>query len=447
MIALADMTGKTYAVMGLDRSGLASVRALCAAGARVLADDDKPGQVEKAVAAGAVSAKLSEVPLEGITALVLTPGIPHRLPRPHSIAARFIAANIPVIGDIELFAQSHPAARIVGITGTNGKSTTTALITHILQSAGIEVAVGGNFGIGVLDLPVLPASGVYVLELSSYQLERCPSLAVDVGIMLNLTSDHLDRHGDMAGYAEAKANLFARPRGLATAICGADDEWSRAIGEKAAANGFHFQVISVPRTGPLTEIKTLPGSHNWQNAEAARLACHTLGLDEAQILAGLNSYPGLDHRQQLVGTTQDIHFVNDSKATNADATAKALGCYNNIYWIIGGKPKPGGLAGLEEFMPRIRHAFLIGEATEEFAAWLNGKITYERCGELATATACAFATALAEGHKDAVVLLSPACASFDQFRSFEERGVTFAALARAICSPPQEVADAALQSH
>lgn len=434
MIDLGQKAGQSYAVMGLDRSGLATVKALRAAGATVLADDDNPAQVEKAVALGATAAKLREASLEGLSALVLTPGIPHHLPEPHPVAARFSAAGIPIIGDIELFAQSQPKARIVGITGTNGKSTTTALITHILKTAGVETAVGGNFGIPALDLPMLDAKGVYVLELSSYQLERCPSLSVDVGIMLNLTSDHLDRHGDMAGYAAAKAHLFDHPRKGAVALCG-EDAGSQQLGQHAKANGFDLHTIIVPAEGPLTQVATLPGAHNWQNAEAAHLACGALGLTQAQILQGIKTYPGLDHRQQLVGNAQGIRFINDSKATNADAAAKALGCYEHIYWIIGGKAKPGGLNGLEAYMPRIRRAFLIGAATDEFAAWLEGRAPYERCGDLATATELAFATAMAEGHKDAVVLLSPACASFDQFRSYEERGQRFAALARNICSP------------
>lgn len=438
MISLGDLSGKTYAVMGLDRSGLASVKALCASRARVLAHDDNPAQTDKAVALGAIAADLASCTLTGVEALVLTPGIPHHLPTPHVVAARFRAENIPIIGDIELFARTRPDARIVGITGTNGKSTTTALITHILKSAGVETAVGGNFGIAALDLPMMGKTGIYVLELSSYQLERCPSLAVDVGIMLNLTSDHLDRHGTLQGYADAKANLFAHPRGVATAICGVDDPWTRAIADKAAANGFTVKSILVPQSGPLTTVPTLPGAHNWQNAEAARLACLALGLSEDVILKGLSTYPGLDHRQQLVGETNGIRFINDSKATNADATAKALGCYDAIYWIVGGKAKPGGLNGLEGYMPRIRKAFLIGDATEEFATWLNGKAAIERCGDLATATLSACAMALAESPDGAVILLSPACASFDQFKNYEERGTRFAELARALCSPRPE---------
>lgn len=404
---------QTFAVMGLDKSGLASVAFLLAEGCRVLAWDDNPAQRERASALGAEITDLAQSSCD--CELVLTPGIGYN----HPVAQRFKS----IISDIELFARANPAARIVGVTGTNGKSTTSALIHHILKNAGIKAEIGGNFGTSPL---ALPKADVYVLELSSYQLERCPSLRVEVGIMLNLTPDHLERHGDMEGYAKAKARLFVN--GAGTAIYGTDDAWTIATGEAAAKHGWKPAPLHVPADGrfegyDLAQYKTLPGAHNWQNALAAIFACRALGLTDSVIHAGLSDFPGLPHRQQHVARVQGIDFINDSKATNADATARALGCYDRIYWIAGGRPKAGGLNGLERYMPRIARAFLIGEAASDFARWLDGKAPYELCGDLRTATTQAYKAARQEG---GVVLLSPACASLDQFKNYEERGNLFA---------------------
>ena len=419
-------TTSSFAVLGLDKSGLAAVRHLIGAGKTVFAFDDKPEQCEKAQALGAQIVDLTTLD-PATTELVLTPGVGGK----HKVAQHF---GGKFIGDIELFVRANPAARIVGITGTNGKSTTTALIHHILKSADVKAEIGGNFGTSPLDLP---EAEVYVLELSSYQLERCPSLAVEVGIMLNLTPDHLERHGDMVGYAAAKANLFINGKG--TALFGVDDDWSLAIGEAAASRGWDAQPLDIPPDGrfesfDFTQLATLPGLHNWQNAFAALLTCRAMGLSDDAIAAGLKSFPGLDHRQQLVATAANVRFINDSKATNADATAKALGCYADIYWVVGGLPKTGGLNGLEGYMPRIRRAFVIGQAAEAFGQWLQGKAPYEQCGTLDVATTKAAACALADGLDGAVVLLSPACASWDQFKNFEERGKLFASLASSLSS-------------
>ncbi len=424
---------QTYAVMGLDKSGLATVQYLVAKGCRVLAWDDNPAQRERAKAAGA---EITDLARGGIEAeLVLTPGITTR----HQVAQQFKS----IISDIEIFARDNPNARIVGITGTNGKSTTTALIHHILSAAGIKAAIGGNFGTSPL---ALPAADVYVLELSSYQLERCPSLRVAVGVMLNLTPDHLDRHGDMQGYADAKAKLFANARTDAVAVFNEDDSWAVQLGERAVENGFSASRISTKQEGglfaatakdgqlrmmgnvvlDLKTVSTLPGEHNWQNAAAAFAACYALDMTAEDIVAGIKTFPGLAHRQQLVAQQNGLIFVNDSKATNADATAKALGCYENIYWIIGGRAKAGGLDGLESYMPRIRKAFVIGEAAEDFGQWLvKNNVAYEQCGELKIATAKATLLAQQEKLGHAVILLSPACASLDQFKGFEERGTMF----------------------
>lgn len=453
MISLPFAKDKHYAVMGLDKSGLPAVQALLAAGAKVTAWDDNPAQLEAAKAAGAEIADLSTVDAKPFDALVLTPGIPHYLPHSHPAAANFILCHpresgdpsqstpsLPldsrfrgndyskIICDIELFAQSQPKARVVAVTGTDGKSTTSALIHHIITSAGVACAIGGNFGQSPLALPELPPEGVYVLELSSYQLERCPSLAVDVAVWLNLTPDHLDRHGDMAGYAAAKANIYKNPRPGALAIYGTDDKWTLTAGQNAQGFTQVPLVVASCHVGiELLHLPTLKGAHNRQNAIAAVEACRALGLSRAAIQAGLESFPGLPHRQQLVARRGALEFINDSKATNANATSKALGCFDNIYWIAGGRAKAGGLNGLESYIPRIRKAFLIGEAEVDFAAWCsqNG-LDFSRCGTLENAMTEAVKAAQGSG----VVLLSPACASLDQFKSYEQRGELFTQLAQ-----------------
>ncbi len=424
----------TYAVMGLDKSGLAAVQYLVAKGCRVLAWDDNPRQLDRAQALGAEPTNLAEGSYD--CPLVLTPGIGLT----HPVAQRFKE----VIGDIELFVRDNPEARLVGITGTNGKSTTTALIHHILTSAGVNAAIGGNFGTSPL---ALPKADVYVIELSSYQLERCPSLKVEVGVMLNLTPDHLERHGDMQGYADAKAKLFAKARPGAVAVFNEDDAWATLIGERAIAAGFMPSRISTKHEGGLlavtgvngqlrhqgnlvlnlkSDAPTLPGEHNWQNTCAAFAACHALNVAVADIATGIKTFPGLAHRQQLVAERAGVRYVNDSKATNADATSKALGCYENIYWIIGGRAKAGGLDGLEGYMPRIRKAYIIGECAAEFGTWCAANnVAFEQCGTLDVATRKAVQHAQADTLAGAVVLLSPACASLDQFKGYEERGTVF----------------------
>ncbi len=433
MIALPFARGQRYAVMGLDKSGLPAVKALLAAGAQVSAWDDNPAQLTIAQSLGAQIEDLSSVDPRHYTGLVLTPGIPHRLPKPHPVATNF--KDCPILCDIELFAQTQPVARIVGITGTDGKSTTTALIGHILKNAGVPCAVGGNFGTSPLDLPDLPRTGVYVLELSSYQLERCPSLAVDIGILLNLTPDHLDRHGDMAGYAAAKANLFKTHKPGAMAIYGTEDHYTQGIGEAARHRGWTGVALTIADTHRglnLLSLPTLQGAHNRQNAIAAIETCVALGLGLSAIEAGLMDFPGLPHRQQYVAQLENIAFINDSKATNANAASKALGCFDNIYWIAGGQPKTGGLTGLESYIPRIRQAFLIGQAEDEFASWCaQNNLGHQRCGTLEQAVAAAVSAARRDNPANAVILLSPACASWDQFKSYEHRGQTFIALAQA----------------
>jgi UDP-N-acetylmuramoylalanine--D-glutamate ligase len=449
MIEVATFQGEQVAVMGLARSGLVAAQALQQGGAKVMAWDDAAAKRDAAAAAGVPIVDLGAADFAGVMVLVLSPGIPHTYPKPNPVAARARAAGARIIGDIELLAQSRPNARYVGITGTNGKSTTTALIGHIVGQSGRPVAVGGNLGTPALALASLGADGIYVLEMSSYQLELTESLTFDAAVLLNITPDHLDRHGGMDGYIAAKRRIFRRQKNPQTAILGIDDEPSRRMAEALARLGEPRVVpISAERHAPggvyvengwliddmaggakrvieLRRAARLPGTHNWQNAAAAYAATRALGIDTAAVIEGIASFAGLAHRQELIATIDGVAYVNDSKATNADATAKALACYDAIYWIAGGVPKEGGITSLAPFFPRIRHAFLIGKATEEFAATLDGRVPLSRSGELGRALAAARETALAQRKPGAVVLLSPACASFDQFANFEERGDVF----------------------
>ncbi|MEJ0063063.1 MAG: UDP-N-acetylmuramoyl-L-alanine--D-glutamate ligase [Alphaproteobacteria bacterium] len=454
MIVPPHVKGKSYVVLGLGKSGMQSARSLIAGGAHVLAWDNAEPTRKAAEEAGISLMNPDGLDWTNIAALVLSPGIPQT----HPVAAKAKAAGIAVIGDIELLFQSQPEARYVGITGTNGKSTTTALIGHILKTAGLRAEIGGNLGTPALALAPLGKDGIYVLELSSYQLDLIRRNPIEIAVMLNLTPDHLARHGDMAGYIAAKARII-RDDGPQTFICGMDDDHSRKLAERASAKpGIRVQGISqaaqegcavyakdrrlIDNIGGkhesilgLDTLTTLVGAHNWQNIAAAYAAATALGVPRDAILAGVKTFPGLAHRQQLIAAIDGVKFINDSKATNADATGKALACYDPIYLILGGQPKEGGLAGLEIFMPRVRHAFLIGQAADEFAAWLEGKAAYAQCGTLDVAVAEAASMAWREKLDHAAVLLSPACASWDQFSSFEHRGDMFARYVRALQSP------------
>ncbi|MDP9195919.1 MAG: UDP-N-acetylmuramoyl-L-alanine--D-glutamate ligase [Pseudomonadota bacterium] len=442
--------------MGLGKSGLATARALITRGQSVCAWDDTPEKRDEAAKAGIPIVDLTAAPLDGFAALVLSPGIPHTWPRPHPVAARAKQAGLSIIGDIELLARANTHIHYIGITGTNGKSTTTALIGHILKEAGQSVSTGGNLGYPVLELPVPEQDGFYVLELSSYQLELTQSLVPDIAILLNLSSNHLDRHGGMDGYIAAKKRIFRGQKAPQTTIIGMDDPWSAALHTELARTSQAW-IVPISAEKPvlrgvyvldgmlfddmdggnkpvldLSGLPALPGKHNAQNVAAAWAACRAAKIDPHAVMSAMRSFSGLAHRQQRVAQISGVTFINDSKATTADAAGKALACYSPVYWIVGGRPKEGGLSGLEGFMPRIAHAFVIGEAEEDFARWLEGKAPYTRCGDLKTATGRAAAMALADQKPGATVLLSPACASWDQFSSFEERGDTFAALVRHI---------------
>ena len=449
MIPVAAFAGKKVAVLGLARSGRAAAAALAAGGAEVLGWDDKPA-VREAVAGSVALADPAGLDWRKIAALVLSPGIPLTFPRPHPAVPAARAAGVEIIGDLELLARARPDARFVGITGTNGKSTTTALIGHILGEAGQRVAVGGNLGTPALSLA--PDAATYVLEASSYQLELLNTLRFDIAVLLNITPDHLDRHGGMDGYIAAKRRIFDRQRRGDSAIIGIDEPICRGL---AAA----YRAIPISAEGPapggvfvadgrliddldgaarpvldLAAAERLPGRHNWQNAAAAYAAARRAGVAPEAAAEAIRTFPGLAHRQELVDTIEGVRYINDSKATNADAAEKALVCYPTIYWIAGGLAKAGGITPLEPHFPRLRHAFLIGSATEEFAATLDGKVPFTRCGDLATALRAASRQAKADGIAGAVVLLSPACASFDQFSDFEARGDRFRELVRALRS-------------
>jgi UDP-N-acetylmuramoylalanine--D-glutamate ligase len=461
---IPDVAGRTYAVLGLARSGMAAAKVLAANGARVWAWDDNNAAHGKAVAAGIPLVDLHHCDWAEVSELVLSPGIPHTHPKPHPVAALAKQHDCLIIGDMELLARAGTGARFAGITGTNGKSTTTALIGHVLKQAGMAVEVGGNLGTAALDLKPLDKSGVYVLEASSYQLELMESLVFDVAVLLNITPDHLDRHGGMDGYVAAKLRIFDRQGRDHAAIVGLDDEHCRAIHGKLAALK-RQRVIPISAAGAakggvyardgkliddmggqarvvmaLADAPRLPGAHNWQNIAAAYAAGRALGLAADAIVAGIRSFPGLAHRQELVADIAGVAYVNDSKATNADAAAKALACYEPVYWILGGRAKDTGIDGLEPFYPRIAHAFLIGEAAERFAAKLGSKVPHSACGTLAAAVAAAHDMAQRERRPGATVLLSPACASFDQFADFEARGEAFRRAVLALQVPASNVA-------
>jgi UDP-N-acetylmuramoylalanine--D-glutamate ligase len=459
VIPVTAFAGKKVAVFGLGGSGLVSASALLAGGADVVAYDDDAQSVAKANAAGIPTADLRQADWSKIAALVLAPGVPLTHPQPHWIVALARKAGVAVIGDIELFCRERemlaPGAPFVAITGTNGKSTTTALIAHLAASAGLDAQLGGNIGTAILSLQPPMAGRVHVIECSSYQIDLAPSLDPSVGILINLSEDHLDRHGTMAHYAAVKERLVAGVPSNGTAIVGVDDDWCRAIAERLEQAGKRVVRISVRRelsngiyvadgrimratpagVTPIAElggIGSLRGQHNAQNAACAAAAALALGLEPPAIQAGLRSFPGLAHRMEELGRRGAILYVNDSKATNADSAAQALACFSDIFWIAGGKPKTGGIESLRGFFPRIRKAYLIGEAAEEFAATLSPDVPHEIDGTLDKALAAATRDAEASTVPEPVVLLSPACASFDQYRNFEVRGDAFRDLVRAL---------------
>ncbi|AZO74660.1 MULTISPECIES: UDP-N-acetylmuramoyl-L-alanine--D-glutamate ligase [unclassified Mesorhizobium] len=456
MIPAASFAGKRVSLFGLGGSGIATAHALIAGGADILAWDDNPDSVAKAAAAGIATGDLRAADWSRFAAFVLSPGVPLTHPKPHWTVELARGAGVEVIGDIELFCreriQRAPSSPFIAITGTNGKSTTTALTAHILKSAGRDTEMGGNIGRAIMTLDPPAPERHCVVECSSYQIDLAPSINPTAGILLNLTPDHLDRHGTMAHYASIKERLVA---GSDTAIIGVDDSWCAQIADRLERAG--RQVIRISKRLPLTDgyfadgtslmeavdgrysrvaflegIGSLRGQHNAQNALAAVAACLRVGLELGEIQAGLENFPGLAHRMEQVGRKDHVLFVNDSKATNADAAAPALSSFSRIYWIAGGLPKEGGIEPLRGFFPRIAKAYLIGEAAPAFSATLGEAVPYEISGTLAAAVEHAALDAAGDAGGEAVVLLSPACASFDQFKNFEVRGEAFRQAATAI---------------
>jgi UDP-N-acetylmuramoylalanine--D-glutamate ligase len=460
MIAVTTFAGKRVAVFGLGGSGLACCRALAAGGAEVIACDDEAERMAAAAQAGFATADLAHADWSKLAALVLAPGVPLTHPLPHWTVGFARAAGVEVIGDIELFCRERrrhaPQAPFVAITGTNGKSTTTALVAHLLRSAGHDVQLGGNIGTAILSLEPPHAGRLHVIEMSSYQIDLAPTLDPSVGILLNVSEDHIDRHGTLRNYAAIKERLVARVQRDGSAIIGVDDDWCRASAERIERSGKRVRRVSVLQTlaeglyldgdqiveardgaigaiASLRGIGSLRGIHNAQNAACAAGAALALGLEPTAIQGGLASFPGLEHRMETIARKGRVLFVNDSKATNADSAARALACFSDIFWIAGGKPKTGGISSLSGYFPRIRKAYLIGEAAAAFAADFGGLVPFvvadslDRAVELAARDAESSTAEMAP-----VVLLSPACASFDQFRNFEVRGDKFRELVRAL---------------
>jgi UDP-N-acetylmuramoylalanine--D-glutamate ligase len=452
MTPVETMRGESVALFGLGGSGLSTARALVAGGAEVAAWDDSPNARERASAAGVGLVDLARADWRGFKLFVLAPGVPLTHPKPHWTVDRAAAAGVPVVGDIELFARERkaraPDAPFVAITGTNGKSTTTALIAHVLREAGRDVAMGGNIGVPVLELPSPAAGRTHVVECSSYQIDLAPSLAPSVGLLINITPDHLDRHGDLAHYAAVKERLVAQSE---IALVGVDDEPCREIYARLRARPGPPRVIAVSgkdsalaefwvsehrvmargEAAPAADLgsaRALRGAHNGQNAAFAYAAARTLGVERERIARAFASFPGLAHRMEEVGRIGRVVFINDSKATNADAAEKALLSFHDVHWILGGRPKAGGVESLRPLFPRVAKAYLIGEAEDEFARTLAGAVPFVRSGTLGAAVEAAAGDAARSPAKEPAVLLSPACASFDQFANFEARGDAFRAL-------------------
>ena len=465
MIPVRGFTGKTVAVFGLGRTGLTAARALKAGGAEVVLWDEKAASREAAAAEGFPLVDLSQADWSNYAALLLSPGVPLTHPVPHWTVDKAKASGVEILGDIELFARTvnaavdHKRPKVAAITGSNGKSTTTALLGHVCARAGKDTRVGGNIGFGVLGLDNMHGGAVYVLELSSYQLDLTSSLKPDAAVLLNISPDHLERHGGMDGYVAAKRRVLLNQGKGDTAVIGVDDPWCQQIcTEITAANRRTIRMISAQKSlgrgvyalqgvlydatedrvievADLNRAKSLPGRHNWQNAAAAYAAARALGVAREDAAHGLMTFPGLAHRMETVGQIGAVRFINDSKATNADAARQALSSYPKVYWIAGGQPKAGGIESLADLFPRVAKAYLIGEGASEFARTIGDKAPVSMAGHLDAAVAEAFADAAKSG-EDAIVLLSPAGASFDQFADFEERGEAFRSAVHDLAARP-----------
>ena len=451
MIPIETYRDRPVAVFGLGDSGIAAARALIAGGAIVSAWDDGEASRANAARQGVTLKEPCSLDWASQAALVLAPGVPLTHPVPHPVASRALAAQCPIIGDIQLFSDARcalPPHAVVAISGTNGKSTTTALITHLINACSGDAVACGNIGEPILGLDPLPRDGVYVIEMSSYQIDLTHRLRPEVAILLNITADHLDRHGSMGNYVSVKRRLFDRQGPTDQAIVGIDDDYGVEILEMIRASGHQASSITVAGKSPegvsvesgklwdpavsfsepvcdLSEISTLRGSHNWQNAAAAYSALRALGHAPDAIAAALRTFPGLPHRLEMIGDYDGVQFINDSKATNAEAAARALDCVDNVHWIVGGVPKEGGIESLGPWMSKIRRAYLVGESQVEFSKFLTSSdVPFEMCGALDNAVQ----SAAMRAKPGDVVLLSPACASFDQYRNFAVRGDHFRSL-------------------
>ena len=456
MIPVTTFENRKVALFGLGGSGLVTAHALKEGGADVVCFDDNSSRVEQAAAEGLHTQDLREMDWSDVVALVLAPGVPLTHPVPHWSVDLARGAGVEIVGDVELFCRERrklcPSAPLIAITGTNGKSTTTALVAHLLRELGLDVQIGGNIGTPVLELQPPQPGRHYVVECSSYQIDLAPTLDPTVGIHMNLSPDHLDRHGTMENYAAIKERLVA---GAKVAVVGVDDLLSSAIadrlelarkpvcriaGEKELTSGIyarHGRLIEAhdgtqSEVALLGGIDSLRGDHNGQNAAAAFAALRALELPAAKIAAAMKSFPGLHHRMEIVTKQGRVLFVNDSKATNADAAARALSSFDRIYWIAGGRAKAGGISSLDEYFPKIVKTFLIGEAAEDFAKTLDGRVPFKISGTLSQAVIDAAEEAAEDEAEEIAILLSPACASFDQYPNFELRGAAFVDAVRAL---------------
>ncbi|MGH1455877.1 MAG: UDP-N-acetylmuramoyl-L-alanine--D-glutamate ligase [Alphaproteobacteria bacterium] len=456
------LDGAPILIFGLGRSGMSSAKVLKAAGANIIVGDDNANNLEKARKAGFDLLDLKTADCSKFAFLLLSPGIPFTHPTPHEVVKRAQDADIEIICDVELFSRVYPKINTIGVTGTNGKSTTSSLINYVLNETGKKALLGGNIGTPVFDLKVKDENTWVVIEMSSFQIDLCPNFRPDISVLLNISPDHIDRHGSMENYCAVKEKIIqiSQNEEYNLAVICSDDPHTQKIYDRAKGlrlrniyeistdkeihNGVYVSDDVLhdaidggdEQYGGLDKVQSLKGAHNYQNAAAAFAVVKLCGVAPSDIWHAMQSFPGLNHRQYLVRTINGVTYINDSKSTNAASAAVALGCRNNVYWIVGGRKKKNGLEGLEEFFPRIKHAFLIGESTEDFAQWFDKYgMEYTRCYDLKKA--------LSESHEMAqknrgqpggagTVLLSPACASFDQFDSFEHRGDVFTQIVTAL---------------
>ncbi|UTW56408.1 UDP-N-acetylmuramoyl-L-alanine--D-glutamate ligase [Kordiimonas sp. SCSIO 12610] len=445
MIEARTYQGKTIGVFGLARTGVAAAEALIASGAEVWAWDDN---TERTASAPFDTVNLHTANFNDLDALLLAPGVPLTHPEPHALVKKAQEADVRIISDFDVFEGGRkdlPAHQTVAITGTNGKSTTTALITHMIAECGKPSVMGGNIGTGVLTLDPMPEGGVYVFEMSSFQLDITSDFRPDISVLLNMTPDHLDRHGDMDGYAKAKGRIFEIQDKNAKAVISVDDEYSRSFAKQysdrtipvsvkvildngiSVQNGvLHDRLDDNHQNYNLLDAKTLVGEHNHQNAAATYAVGRLLRFDGAAIVNSFASFPGLTHRQELVAELDGVRFINDSKGTNPDAAARALDAFTHIHWIAGGRAKGALGNSLKDHLSAVKHAYLIGESADELAGLIGDKVPCDMSGTLKAAIAAAKENA-ASGD---VILLSPACTAFDQFQNFEDRGDAFKAIVK-----------------